>query len=266
VAGAFGMKRVGRKPRVWTLGAAFVLLFLCAVDAGPAAAQAAAQQGDGWKFSGAVYGWLPVIENELPTGQKVKITRSDILDNLDMTFMGRGRAAQGRWSLTTDLVYFKLSTNNEEQLLPLLALRKLQLEASLVKPSVGYRFYESGGSSAEVYVGGRYFWLKTTLGLKTLPPAPSNQYQDSDSDSRWDAMVGIRGRYALTDRWYAYYGGDVGGGDSDSVVDLAAGAGYQFGRLAVVAAWRYLDYDFGDDFVLKTMTVNGPLVGVEFAF
>jgi len=249
-----------------TLGGALVLLFLGAVGAGPAAAQAASEQDDGWKFSGAVYGWLPIIEVELPTGQKAEITRDDIVSNLKMTFMGRARAMKGRWSVTADLVYFKLATNNEQPLLPALTLRKLELQASLVKPTVGYRFYESGGSWAELYAGGRYFWMQTTLGIRTDGPLGGNQFQQSPSDSRWDALIGVRGNHALGEHWYATYGADAGGGDSDSVFDVAAGVGYRFQKLDVVAAWRYLDYDFGDDFVLKTMTSNGPLIGVEFSF
>ena len=50
------------------------------------------------------------------------------------------------------------------------------------------------------------------------------------------------------------------------MVDLLAGVGYRFQRVDLVAAWRYLDYDFGNDFPLKTMTVNGPLIGVEYSF
>lgn len=244
--------------------AARLLVLVSAMVSGFAAASEGA---DSWKFDAALYGWLPNINIELPSGQKSKITQSDILDNLSMAFMGRGQVRKGRWSLATDLNYFKLSHNGDEPLRDSpLALRKVELQAAIVKPTIGYRFFESSDNWAEVYAGARYLWLEATLGLKTLPPAPPAQRQEAKSDTRWDALVGIRGAHALSPRWYVRYLADVGGGESDSVVDLFAGVGYRFEKLSVIAAWRYLDYDFGDDFPLNSMDVNGPLVGVEFSF
>jgi hypothetical protein len=126
--------------------------------------------------------------------------------------------------------------------------------------------FESGGSQVELYAGARYFWVQPTLRFQQVAPNPPASFQESESDSRRDGLVGVRGEQALASRWFLPYFADVGTGDSDSVVDLFAGIGYRFQRFDLVAAWRYLDYDFGDGWVLKTMTVNGPLVGVEFTF
>ncbi len=91
-------------------------------------------------------------------------------------------------------------------------------------------------------------------------------FKESESGSRWDALVGVRAQYDFSDRWYIPYYADVGTGESDYVVDLLGGVGYRFQRLDLLAGWRYMKYDFGDDWVMKTMTINGPLVGVEFSF
>ena len=228
---------------------------------GPATAE-----DDDWQFDLALYGWLPQIDVTLPSGNKSKITRSDIVDNLDMTFMGRVRAQKNKWSLTTDVIYFDLVHKDKGLERPNIQLGKLGLEAALIKPTVGYRVLESEQNQVEVYAGGRYFWMKPTLRLNTLAPLPPASFQESESDSRWDALVGVRAQHEISSRWYAASYFDIGTGESDYVVDLFAGAGYRFKRLDVLAAWRYMKYDFGNDWVLQDMTVNGPLVGVEFSF
>ena len=37
-------------------------------------------------------------------------------------------------------------------------------------------------------------------------------------------------------------------------------------QLDAVLAYRYLDYDFGEDWVLRTITPTGQLLGVVFRF
>ncbi len=72
------------------IGAAGLILLAGIAWFGPAAAD------DDWQFDFALYGWLPVIDVELPSGNKSKITRDDIINNLDMAFMGRPRATKNR--------------------------------------------------------------------------------------------------------------------------------------------------------------------------
>jgi len=62
------MSTIGNRIAFWCAP-----LFIAAVCVGPAAAA-----DDGWKFKLAVYGWLPNIDVELPSGQKSEITRDDI--------------------------------------------------------------------------------------------------------------------------------------------------------------------------------------------
>jgi hypothetical protein len=51
---------------------------------------------DSWSFEGDIYGWVAGIEAESPGGGKVKVTTSDILNNLDMAFMGSIIARKGK--------------------------------------------------------------------------------------------------------------------------------------------------------------------------
>jgi len=67
-----------------------------------------------WKFDLEAYGWLPIIEFETETGQKDKITRDDIVSNLDIAAMWNANLRKGRWSLNADFIYFKV--DNEKNL------------------------------------------------------------------------------------------------------------------------------------------------------
>ena len=40
--------------------------------------------------------------------------------------------------------------------------------------------------------------------------------------------------------------------------------GYSFSSIDVVAAYRFLEWDFDDNDVFDDMNVNGPLLGVRF--
>ena len=236
------------------------LLFVASGFVGRAVAQ------ETWEFDAAIYAWVPNIDVELPTGQKSKITRNDILENLDFTFMGRFFARRNNWSVGTDFLYFDLSHKGDDPIGRFLELREIELQSYLITPSVGYRVLESENGWTETFAGVRFLSLETSLEIRTVDPLPPESNKDSETDQRWDGILGVRGVYNLGERWFIPYSADVGTGESDYVYSLFGGIGYRFGGVDAVAGWRYMDYDFGDNWVLKTMTINGPLVGVAFSF
>lgn len=44
------------------------------------------------------------------------------------------------------------------------------------------------------------------------------------------------------------------------------GIGYRFDWGAVIASWRYLDYQMKSSSPIDSMTLSGPLLGVAFTF
>ena len=231
-----------------------------------ASAGAYAADATGWNYAAAIYGWVPNIDIELQSGEKTKITQDDIISNLDMSFQGVFRVGRGPWSFSTDIIYFDLSNDDHSDRQQVLNLRKITLQESLVTPNVGYRFLDAGESWTEVYVGARYAWIKATLKFQQNPPLESRSFNESDKLDHWDGVVGLRGQYTFAGNWFVPYEADVGTGQSDFVTNLLAGVGYRFGNLDAVAAYRYLHYDFGDNWALKTETPSGPLIGVVFRF
>lgn len=58
----------------------------------------------------------------------------------------------------------------------------------------------------------------------------------------------------------------MGTGGSDLTWQALAGVGYAFKWGDVLLAYRYLDYDFDSDFMLKDMNISGSALGAKFYF
>jgi hypothetical protein len=84
--------------------------------------------------------------------------------------------------------------------------------------------------------------------------------------SNWDAIVGVKARFAFgTDsRWFVPGYVDAGAGQSRLTWQAAAGVGYSFAWGDVVGLWRYLSYDMKSDQAVKGLSLNGPMVGATF--
>lgn len=129
-----------------------------------------------YEFDLALYGWLPIIETENEAGEKSEITRDDILDDLDMFGFSFVRAQKGKWSLSTDFVYFRISQKEDVPLfgdLPGLAeLDKAGMQAWVIRPAIGYTVHETDRQFVELYAGGRYLWIEADLKFEINPILP----------------------------------------------------------------------------------------------
>lgn len=225
---------------------------------------------DEWGADLEIYGWLPILDVELADGSKFKITRDDILSDVDVVGMAAGRLRNGRWSLTSDFIYFDISDKSADfpLLLPGLAtLTEGALQAWVVTPNIGYVVLDNDQQKVELYGGARYLWLEAELTFEIdpiSPGEPSSSMKTSRSESAWDAIVGARGLYYLPDDWFVVYSANAGAGESDLTWTAQTGLGYSFNSLDAVLGWRYLSYDLGSDTLIKEITFNGPFAGVIF--
>lgn len=103
------------------------------------------------------------------------------------------------------------------------------------------------------------------IGLKVRA---ADSTKSEDSTGFLDFFAGVKiGRFARTDRWFYWAGGDIGKGESDFVWNLRLEAGYRFTeKYYMGASFRYLNTDFKDsdiqyDGAVKTM---GLVMGYSF--
>ena len=130
--------------------------------------------------------------------------------------------------------------------------------AQIIESETRFRatFEQAAVGIAYVSIEGRF--LRAPLPLKATKVSLSTDI--------WDGVVGIRGFYNLSDRWFVPYRVDIGTGDSEFTWHAFAGIGYRFDSFKLLLAYRYLEWEFEDGEVLDDLQVSGPAIGALFTF
>lgn len=258
--------------------ALFVLLFFMLVSAMPAsAASQDATQKEGWQFGADLYGWMSGMGMKTNGGDNIQLDFDDLLRNLEFTFMGGVSARNGRWSFSTDILTMELKGDNSNSMntsvgpigheITVDAKTTVRMQAWVVTPLVGYTFFDNGKLSAEAVAGARYLWIKSELDLEVDGPLQPRDKKLATSGDVWDGVVGIRGKVTLDEKWHIPYYADLGTGQSAFTWQAIGGIGYKIGKkVDVVAAYRYLYWNFKDNKILDQLDISGPLVGLKFHF
>jgi hypothetical protein len=245
------MKSVVRKS-TWV--AAILVWVVCL--AGAVSAEESAHD-DGWQFAAELYFWGASIGGKSASGSDIDIELDDILDSLEFAFMGAAGVRKGKWSLAVDLIY--LDAEDSDAIAPGLNA-SLELTNWVITPLVGYNLVDTEGIRLDILGGARYLYIKTDLGVEPLG------LRAEDSGSNWDAIIGSRGVVDLAEKWYLFGYLDIGTGESDLTWQAFGGVGYRFKYFDLVAAYRYLRWDFDDNQALDDLYLHGPVFGIRFAF
>lgn len=211
-------------------------------------------QDPGWQFTTEVYLWGASVGGKTASGSDLDVDFDDILDNLEMGFMGYFGAQKGKWSLLADVIYLDVKDDATVLNEPL----SVELSGWIVTPALGYNLVETDRVRLDVVGGARYLYLDLDIEL-----GPDRV---EDSGSVWDGIVGVRGSFNLTDKLYLPYHLDVGTGDSDLTWQALGGVGYKFKWFDVVVAYRYLYWDFEDGAAVDDLDLSGPFAGIKFEF
>lgn len=234
---------------------------------GPAGAQTGAATAGDWSGQATLYGWLPVINGaqQGPSGRPLlDLDTADILSRLDMTFMGSLEIRRGRFGLLFDAVYVDLGHDSEW----------LQNQVSVSSGTkIGmytlagaYRVHDAGGSTADLYAGGRYFDTSLDFGIAT-----DARGRSGSAELSWGSpIVGVRGAIDLSERWSLHGFADVGGfdGSSDLNWQMFGGASYAFSeRWGAIMGYRYLSVLYqASDRAKLDLDIQGPAFGVSYRF
>lgn len=241
---------------------------------------AVAQDEDQWQFEFTLYGWYSGVDADIQlpagpgTGQGVTIDASNIIDNLEMIFMGTFEARRDRWALVADVIYMDVGGDKSQNLftpgngLPVNASVGVDMTSWVISGGVGYDVVQNSQGTLGIVGGARYLAadVDVTVGVKGPFGLVNPSAGVSESENYLDGFVGIRGAINLNENWYLPYYADIGTGQSDLTWQAMAGVGYRFGWGDIRLAYRYLSYDFGDDKVLKDLALSGPILGVGIRF
>jgi hypothetical protein len=240
----------------------------------PALAQTdSSESQDQWEFSAAIYLWGADISGHTVGGSEVVVGISDLVDNLEMAFMGAFAARKNNWSLLADVVYLDLGADKTVDLsipvgpiqIPVTTSASLDLQGLVLQFLGGYSLYSEGSSRLDLIGGARYLDLDTDLFLELQSLGPGQSRTISDSLSVWDGVVGLKGNASLGERWYMPYYVDVGAGQSKLTWQAAAGIGFRAGRVVDLAlVYRHLEWDFDSTRLIDDINFSGPTLGVIF--
>jgi opacity protein-like surface antigen len=219
-----------------------------------------------WSFEFTPYLWAADIEGTVGVGgitSAVDVGFGDILDNLDMAFAAHAGVRYNRFGLNVDLSYLEISPSFETPG-PLFKRTDLRVKSTLLDLKGFYRLYETERAWLNLSAGARYFDQDISLQLQ---PGLLAGRSASAGEGWWDAIVGFRGQYALTEKWFLTYMADIGGGSSDLTWQALGGIGYRFNEnVHASVVYRYTSYDYSsDDFTYDTNT-EGIGVGVGFSW
>lgn len=234
---------------------------LALVVAGPASAE-------GWTFAVSPYLWLPGISTSTEIDGRTldaDLSPSDAVASLDFAFMGAVEARNGRWGLILDTVYADLGAEESTPFGQLWSEAEVDTRLSATTIYAGYRVAESEKGSVDLLAGARFYDLDMTL---SLAPGLREARSRAISDTWVNPVLGVRGRYAFTERWFASGVADFGGfaGETSSW-QLFGSLGYQFNpNWSVQGGWRYLDIDHEINNSDVGIALSGPILGVTFRF
>jgi len=252
-----------------------------------AAAQSSAPwAGNAWHYGATLYLYGPRIDANFALPKRsgegtVSVDTSNFFDSINGAFMGAFEASNGQWGLFTDYLYVDVSGSKSAT--RDFSIGRMDVPASVtgdvdvgVKGSAWtiaglYRLQSTPESKVDLVFGARLLDIKPRVSfslhgdLATIP-IESRGGSFEVKDSNWDAIVGVKARYGFGDRlqWYVPLYADIGGGDSRLTWQASAGIGYAYSWGDILAAWRYVRYDFKSDDVVQDLSFNGPMVGVTF--
>jgi len=254
----------------------------------PAAAQSALPgwEAGKWQFSASLNGFVPAIDGKVnyagdTRSSDIHVSMHDVLSNLKMTFQGSLDVHNGRWGVFNDVVYANIggvksrtrdfSLGNIE--IPATATTDLSLgvKATVWTVAGEYRVVSDPAWTVDLLAGARLLDVTTRLGFSIngdLGPIvlPGRSGSKGVSDSLWDGIVGVKGRYTFTDdrKWFLPFYLDVGTGQTKLTWQAVAGVGYGFHWGDLVATYRYLDWNAKSGKSVEDLSFGGPMISATW--
>jgi len=227
---------------------------------------ALAQEADTWQNEISIYGWYAGVDGTVsyPRGSEdISVEASDIIEDLNMIFMGGYEGKYNKWSILVDAVYMDVGDTANAPVGGGITSVNLDIQSWVLQGGVGYDLLQSTHGTFGVVGGVRYLGLDASVNLAF---DGSSVNQESASANLLDGIVGIRGHVKLSDNWYVPYYADIGAGGSELSYQLFAAIGYRFGWGDVRFGYRHLKFEMDDDKIMQDLQISGPVLGVGIRF
>ena len=189
------------------------------------------------------------------------ISFNDLLDVLDTAYMVQVEVGRGKWSAFADIAYLDTSETTERDLVTVDARN----QQTFIDAAIAY--WPSGiDGQLNLFGGVRYTGFddryRVSLGDVELgTQRTSNGY--------YDALLGVRYRFAFSDRWALVTRGDLSFGDSEGTYLLRANFAYLVGKRrqnALLFGYQYKSAEYRDGDARTDFEYMGPMAGFSFRF
>jgi hypothetical protein len=223
---------------------------------------------DEWQFQVTPYFWLAGLHGTAGIGNRtaqVDESFGDVWHVLNFAFMGVFEARKGKFISLTDFEYVNVNDKKATPG-PLFSDVDAKFKMFIFSPEVGYRVLDhpDNGDYVDVVGGVRVWHLRSELdfGAGILPATTI------EGSRNWvDAVGGVRGRVALSEKVFLNGYFDLGGGGSKFTYQIYGGGGYSLNKsIALLFGYRVLDVNYDKNNFIYDMNQRGPIMGVGFKF
>jgi hypothetical protein len=225
------------------------------------AAGSARADSSGMDWLGVFYVWGADIGADYQD-RSIDASFSDIVDKLDMGFMGHVEAQGDDFGGFADLVY--MSVSDSRSIGP--ASVRGELDMTLMDVAMTWSPTAERFTGPEVYGGFRYVNIDAGLQATLLPP-PDPTLNAGIDKSYTDFLLG--GRYAapINENWRLIFSADLSAGDTEGTWSIAGYGVYRNGPHRFYAGYRHLEAEVEARNTERVdMSFSGPALGYGFAF
>jgi hypothetical protein len=189
------------------------------------------------------------------------ISFSDLLDQIDTAFMVNVETGRGRWSVFADLTYLETSDNEQRPVF------RVETRSDTTLLDTGVAFWPDGiGSHLSIIAGLRYSGFDNRYRFFLQDTEVSRVRDDNDY---YDALLGLRYRIDIGERWELLTHADYSLGQSEGVWVLRANLARTVGRRGlnrILFGYQYKHAEFVAGELRTEYTYHGPMAGFSFRF
>lgn len=229
---------------------------LLAVMAAPGSAVADTD----WEYTATLYGWFPGVTTtvETPVGEvEAEVDFDEVLETLDIAFLGAFEARKGRLSLIGDLQFFDVSVETERAPGTFTGA-DVDSQLTIFSAYATYALVDQDDLRFDVGGGLRYNGTSVEARLVEEGGASGPAFED---DGGWtDLLLAARVRRQFSDKWYGVGYADIGGfgieESSELTWQVSGGLGYQINETwSAAGGYRHYSVEHGEDLVTTTIEV-----------
>jgi hypothetical protein len=241
-----------------------------------------------WEVIVSPYVWAQSIDGHVTVhGVKADLDVSfrDILERLDVAFMGVVEVRYDEWRLTADVVWADLSDDSSRQTLTGRVKTNVDVRFIVAEFLAGRRVFSGSASwlpwgrrsddprriDVDLFGGARYWTLKSEIDIRTPGVVLPGRIHTSASSDWVDPVLGTRLRLDLTDRFGLTLRGDIGGFGVGSASELSwqawGGLGFRLSeRWTLWGGYRALGVDRERGDIRAEPVLRGPVLGTSLHF